>query len=101
MIVFRFVSVVALALLILAVTPAPGAAQGCCTPGSSPLGGLSGGSLLRGQWELGLWTEGFSLRQGFDGDTKIEDPARRESRVLTVAGYLRLGLHDAVDASFK
>jgi len=66
--------------------------QGCCTPGSSPLGGLSGGPLRAGQLEVGLAAEAFALRQGYEGSEKVEDPARRESRVLSTTAYARLGL---------
>jgi hypothetical protein len=92
--VCRFALLAAFALP--AFSPAGAAAQGCCTPGSSPLGGISGGALDGGGIEVGLWAEAYGLRQGYRGSAKIEDPALRESRVLTAVGFLRVGLHDRV-----
>ncbi len=90
----RTARVLACALAAIAFLPAAAGAQGCCTPGSSPLGGLSGGSLLRGQVEIGIASEGFSLRQAYLGSTQVDDPAQRESRVLTVLPYVRVGILD-------
>ena len=86
----------ALAFGFLSLCAAPCFPQGCCTPGSSPLGGLSGGPLHRGQFEIGVAAEGFGLRQGYDGSTRIQDPSGRRSRVLAAAVFVRLGLLDRV-----
>lgn len=76
--------------LVLAATDARG--QGCCTPGTSPLGPISGGSLRRGGLELGLTADGYDLRHARRGREEVEDPAHRTSRVLTSRLHARYGL---------
>ena len=67
-------------------------AQGCCTPGTSPLGGLSGGPLRPWALEAGLAFDGYELRQGYRGSHKVPDPGRRRSQVDRVVAYARVGL---------
>ena len=50
-----------LGVFLLALSPGQLSAQGCCTPGSSPLGGVAGGSLLPGVWEFGVSLTGYQL----------------------------------------
>ena len=82
-------------LLLVALTGAPEVAsgQGCCTPGSSPLGGLSGSPLQPWQFELGVASEAFHLKQAYRGTSRVDDASRRESRVFTAVAYLRVAVH--------
>src|SRR5437867_7115076 len=70
--------------------------QGCCTPGSSPLGGLTGGPLGRRNLEFGVAFEGYELRQAYRGTEAVDDPGGRHSRVASTLFYSRIGLHDRV-----
>lgn len=75
--------------LLLALSPDQLSAQGCCTPGSSPMGGVAGGPLLQGSWEFGVSLTGFQLDQGYEGSTKVDDP--RYSEVASAAFFVRFG----------
>ena len=91
------VAIFALALAILALVlamlaPVPVGAQGCCTPGTSPLGGMTGAPLAPWQIETGLASEWYELRQAYRGSESVVDPAGRHSRVTRVLGWARLGL---------
>lgn len=81
-----------LALVVGFLLPGRVGAQGCCTPGTSPLGGLSGRALSPWSLEYGLAFDGYDLRQGYRGSTKVPDPGRRHSQVARFVAYTRLGL---------
>jgi hypothetical protein len=82
-----------LALLAgLVLAPASARAQGCCTPGTSPLAGLSGVALTPGAIEVGLTADAYELRQAYQGGTRTADPARRHSSVQRVLVWARVGL---------
>ncbi|MFQ5599069.1 MAG: hypothetical protein ACE5G2_00795 [Candidatus Krumholzibacteriia bacterium] len=88
-----------LASVVLSSTvPSVVLAQGCCTPGTSALGGLTGGPLLAGNIEAGLAVEGYDLRQAYRGNDRVADPANRRSQVLSTTFYSRIGLHKRVAA---
>lgn len=76
----------------------PAYGQGCCTPGSSPLGGLTGGPLRRQSVEVGVAFEGYELQQAYLGADAIDDPGGRHSRVASTLFYSRIGLHDRLAA---
>jgi len=80
----------ALAAVLLA--PAAALAQGCCTPGTSPLGGITGAPLRPWQVEAGIAAEWYELRQAYIGRDPVVDPAGRHSRVDRALGWARLGL---------
>ena len=80
----------ALVILALATIPRTALAQGCCTPGSSPLGGIVGGPTKRWSVELGTALDVFELDQGYEGTEKFDDP--RYSRVLSNSFFTRIGL---------
>ncbi len=79
-------------LVCVLVSAAPVRGQGCCTPGSSPLGGLSGGALHSRQLEVGFAFEGYRLHQGYEGSVQVQDPARRESTVYSTTAFARFGI---------
>ena len=86
------------ALVALAFTllqPAAARGQGCCTPGTSPLGGLTGPALEPWTLECGLVSGWYELRQAYRGSEREADPALRHSRVDRVLGWVRLGLPGA------
>ena len=85
----------ALALALALLAPAAAVAQGCCTPGTSPLGGLTGAALEPWRIETGLASEGYELRQAYRGSAPATDPAGRHSRVGRVLGWARIGLPGA------
>lgn len=67
-------------------------AQGCCTPGSSPLGGITGGPTKGGSVEVGTTLDAFWLEQAYAGADRREDPNGRSGRVFSASTYLRVGL---------
>ncbi len=77
-------------LLAVAMCPRLVLAQGCCTPGSSPLGGITGGPTQKWSIEIGSAVDFFELDQGYEGTRKFDDP--RYSTVLSTACYARIGL---------
>lgn len=77
-------------LALMAASPRLVLAQGCCTPGSSPLGGIAGGPTRKGSVEIGSVVDFFELDQGYEGTRKFDDP--RYSTVLSTAFYARIGL---------
>lgn len=79
-------------LLLAALAPSGLRAQGCCTPGSSPMGGLTGAALSPWRIEAGFDTEGYELRQAYQGDAPTTDPSGRHSQVGRIMGWVRLGL---------
>lgn len=79
-------------LAVLAFAPSSARAQGCCTPGTSPLAGLSGVALTPGAIEAGVSADAYELRQAYEGATRTEDPARRHSTVQRVLAWVRVGL---------
>jgi len=87
---FVFSALIGLALTLL--VPARLWGQGCCTPGTSPMGGLTGSALSPWRVEIGLDSEGYDLRQAFDGDAPAADPAGRHSQVGRVLVWARVGL---------
>lgn len=82
----------ALALMLPLAGPAPARAQGCCTPGTSPLGGLTGAALAPWRVEAGITSEGYDLRQAYRGGEAVTDPGGRSSTVARALGWTRLGL---------
>lgn len=81
-----------LTLLGLTLVAGQAGAQGCCTPGSSPMGGVTGGPSHAGSIELGFSSEWFELDRAYENSQQIEDPGGRYSRVLSSNLFLRLGL---------
>ena len=77
-------------LLVMVSIPRLATGQGCCTPGSSPLGGIVGGPTKRGSVEVGSALDAFELDQGYEGSGKFDDP--RYSRVLSSSFFARIGL---------
>lgn len=80
------------AFLLAALSAQRADAQGCCTPGTSPLGGLTGSALAPWAVETGLASEWYELRQAYRDADPVDDPARRHSTVARVLGWVRLGL---------
>jgi len=76
-----------------AFNPSPIHSQGCCTPGSSPLGGLTGGALAARSVELGVALEGYELGQAYRSTEAVDDPGGRHSHVASTLFYSRIGLH--------
>lgn len=81
-----------LAALLLAGLPAAPHAQGCCTPGTSPLGGLTGAPVAPWRVEPGIASEWYELRQAYQGDVPAVDPSRRHSQVARALAWMRVGL---------
>ena len=77
------------AAVLLAALNAPGVhAQGCCTPGTSPLGGLTGSALAPWAVETGLASEWYELRQAY------RDILRREPDASGMRQYVNAMLHE-------
>ena len=70
--------------------------QGCCNPGSSPLGGVAGGTMKPGAMEFGAALDAFTLDQAYLGTEPIDDPGGRFSQVLSTTFYARIGIHERV-----
>lgn len=87
-------------ITVVLATGAPGAAfpQGCCTPGSSPLGGITGGPTNAGSVEVGATVDAFWLHQAYVGTKRIDDPSGRTSRVFNASSYVRIGLASRIVA---
>ena len=79
-------------LALLLLLPASARAQGCCTPGSSPIGGVTGGPTHAGSIEIGVSTAWFELKHAYRQSVRVEDPGRRTSRVISSSFFLRVGL---------
>jgi hypothetical protein len=67
-------------------------AQGCCAPGTSPLGSLGGPDLAPGQINAGVTFEYYELDQTYEGRSKVTDRTDRYSRVRRAVPWLRVGL---------
>ena len=77
--------------LFLCWSVSSAAGQGCCTPGSSPFGGFTGGALSPGSLEVGLAADFFHLGQGYEGSRRVTDQGRRRSVVWSTSAYIRIG----------
>jgi hypothetical protein len=86
--------VVLAVVLVLTMSAHGGSAraQGCCTPGSSPMGGITGGASYAGSLEFGASSEWFELDKAYEGSVQMEDPGGRYSRVVSTSLFLRVGL---------
>lgn len=87
-----FTRSIVVALLLAVLVSSRGHAQGCCTPGTSPLGGLTGSALAPWTVETGLSSEWYELHQAYRDREPVDDPAGRHSTVARVLGWVRLGL---------
>jgi hypothetical protein len=77
---------------LLIVTAGRVQAQGCCSPGSSPLGGLGGTALPPGSVEAGLLFDDYRLNQAYRGSERIEAVNDRREQVTRWLAFARVGL---------
>lgn len=73
-------------------------AQGCCTPGSSSLGGVERGIAAYRTLILSLNYQYNSLQKAYQGTRNIQDPLRRTAEVQTLNFEFEYGLQKKVSA---
>lgn len=87
---------IAIGIAVLVIPPQQSNAQGCCTPGTSTLGGVERGVPLSHALTISLSYQNNNLKDAFEASERIEDPLGRTASVEHINLELEYGLANQI-----